>query len=269
MKKKVLQMTSELQKHTSSKAVGGVVSEEWLLRVILTAPHVSGRALAEAFHLVVGSDANMISRESIGKVRSAFVEMWKALILSTMRDFIGVHLQAATSASGAATRAHPADTGDGTTFVCIFMSHVQDEAELRLLTSDPGSRPGLPRRSRTSKVQLHVVRVSCQGKSWAVPTELEALADKSAATLATSFEALLVTLIKALLPGSQQEGRHRRLKAWLIHALIGDGIATNEAAAKILLALASEGTSKPLIERVKKLSRHPMANSDHSLTTSD
>jgi hypothetical protein len=73
----------------------------------------------------------------------------------------------------------------------------------------------------------------------------------------------------AALPGSQQEVRHRRLKAWLIHALIGDGIATNEAAAKILLALASEGTSKPLIERVKKLSRHPMANSDHSLTTSD
>ena len=67
----------KLQKFTASKTVGGRISEEWLLRTILTAPHVSGRALAETFHFAVGSDSYVISRESIGAVRSAFLEIWK------------------------------------------------------------------------------------------------------------------------------------------------------------------------------------------------
>ena len=71
--KKVNELQDRLTKLTDSKTVGGRVSEEWILRVILTAPHVSGRALAEAFHLAIGSDSNVIRRESIGAIRSAFL----------------------------------------------------------------------------------------------------------------------------------------------------------------------------------------------------
>ena len=52
-----------------------MLSTNWILRVTLTAPNVSGRALAEAFHLVVGSDRTMVSRESVKNIRAAFLEM--------------------------------------------------------------------------------------------------------------------------------------------------------------------------------------------------
>ena len=138
--------------------------------------------MAEAFHLSVGSDRNMVSRESVGNIRSAFLEMYGKLIFSIIRDFVSVRVQGARGASGSIP-----------TFVGIYMSHVQDEAELRLLSMDPSSGPGLPRRSRTSKVQIHVVHVSCDGRMWGVPVELEGLVDKTARTLATSFERLLLT----------------------------------------------------------------------------
>ena len=69
-KKKITDLEIQLKKFTESKTVGGRISEEWLLRTILTAPHVSGRALAEVFHLAIGSDSNVINKESIGAVRS-------------------------------------------------------------------------------------------------------------------------------------------------------------------------------------------------------
>ena len=81
------------------------MSEEWILRVMLTTPNVSGRAMAEAFHLSVGSDRNMVSRESIGNIRSAFLELYKELVFSIMCDFVFVRVkhEAATGASVAAT----------------------------------------------------------------------------------------------------------------------------------------------------------------------
>ena len=157
------------------------MSEEWVLRVMLTTPNVSGRAMAEAFHLSVGSDRNMVNRESIGNIRSAFLELYKELIFSTIRECVSARVQheAATGASVAATGA----SGSIPTFVGVYMSHVQDEAELRLLSMDPSSGPGLPRRSRTSKVQIHVVHVTCDGRTWGLPVELEGLVDKTAAVL--------------------------------------------------------------------------------------
>ena len=214
------------------------------MRVILTAPHVSGRAMSEAFHLAVGS-ANIISRESIGNIRAAFLEMYKSMIFSAARDFIAVQRQAATGACGAATGARPK-------FVGVHVTHVQDEADLRLLTSDAGSRPDLPRRSRSSKVQCHVFLLQVKGRVWELPTELEALGDKSAKTLATSFERLLLTWIPALVPppeGSHRRplGSDRRSEVWLVHCLVGDGIPTNQAAAKLLWATALANTGSVCI----------------------
>ena len=68
-----------------------------------------------------------------------------------------------------------------------------------------------------------------------MPIELDGLADKTAATLATSFEKLLLTMLRSLLPCQhEQDSSHRRsTEVWFVHTLIGDGISTNEAAAKI------------------------------------
>ena len=87
-KDKIKELASKLETFHSSKSVHGVLSASWILRVILTAPNVSGRGLAEAFHLVVGSDRGMVSRESVKNIRAAFLEMWKDMIFGSLRDFI-------------------------------------------------------------------------------------------------------------------------------------------------------------------------------------
>ena len=234
MLKKMHALTAELHTLKSSKSVRGRVSEEWLTRVILAAPNVSGRALADSFHVIVGSDRNTICRSEIGSIRSAFLEMWKSMVLASARDCIAA--QRRVPSIGGTRK--PA-IGGRAAFVSVFMTHVQDEADIRLLSSDPNSRPGLPSRSRTSKVQMHVLTVSCNGKSWVIPTELEALANKTAATLATSFERLLLALLAELvgepaivgttpaIGGGLAAVGSARNEVFFVHIIIGDGIATN------------------------------------------
>ena len=228
----------------------GRVSEEWILRVILSAPKVSGRALAEAFHLAVGSDGNIISRPTIANIRAAFLEMWKALIFSVARNLIAAQAdakreatgaaRAATGATWAATGATRAATGAAPQFVAVHLVHVQDEADIRLLSNNGNSERGLPRRSRSSKVQIHVVRLQTGGQSFELPMDVEALTNKTAPTLATSFERLLMNVLAEVVPPQAHHSSrsHRRIAIWLLHYMVGDGIGTNQAAANILWALA-------------------------------
>ena len=151
-------------KFETSKCVGGRVSEEWILRVILSAPNVSGRALAEAFHLVVGSDSNIISRPTIANIRAAFLEMWKALIFSVARNLIAAQAdakreatgaaRAATGATWAATGATRAATGAAPQFVALHLVHVQDEADIRLLSNDGNIQPLVQQWRRCCREEL-------------------------------------------------------------------------------------------------------------------
>ncbi len=258
-----------------------------IVRVVLTAPHVSGRALAEAFHLTVGSDSCVVSRPSVAAIRAAFLEMYKDMVSASIREVIASALGggaqvAATGERAAATGARVAATGAlaGGRFVAVHITHVQDEADLRLLSVNPGGPPGAPRRGRSSKaagieilieplfllsksefnseswngkpqapspatgnrcqhcfatlpqVQFNVVQVSTSGRVWELPLELQALSDKTAQTLATCFLGLLRSWFQELVP----EECAPNAKLWFIHCLIGDGISTNEASAKVLLA---------------------------------
>ena len=80
-------------------------------------------------------------------------------------------------------------------FLSATLIHVQDEADMRLLSIDPSNRPGLPRRSRTSKVQLHVMSLRCNGAFFQLPVELEALSDVTAATFFSSANAPCTKLL--------------------------------------------------------------------------
>ena len=66
---------------------------------MLAAPNVSGRALAESFASLVGSDRRRIDRESIKSIRAAFLEMYKDMVFAAVRDFIDAQRSAATGAS--------------------------------------------------------------------------------------------------------------------------------------------------------------------------
>ena len=82
-------------------------------------------------------------------------------------------------------------------------------------------------------------------KTWDIPVELEGLVDKKADTLATSFESLMNNLIANIVPRPQPSTGWRRKvsgpEVWLVHIIIGDGIGTNHASAKLLLASAATG----------------------------
>ena len=72
-----------------------------------------------------------------------------------------------------------------------------------------------------------MVRVFTTVGVWEYPTELEPVADKTAATIATTLDGVLrgfcATISKSLGPG----------EVWLLHIAIGDGISSNERAGRI------------------------------------
>ena len=105
-----------------------------------------------------------------------------------------------------------------------------------------------PSRGRSSKVQQNVIKLFVDGRESVIPTEIDALADKTAATLATTFELILRALALSIFPAAiDRQPQAPRFDAgeqpqsptpiWFTHVLVGDGIATNEAAAKLLLAM--------------------------------
>ena len=49
--KKVLQLEIQVTRLTQTKSLRGRLSQEWILRMLMSAPQCSGRALAHAFHM--------------------------------------------------------------------------------------------------------------------------------------------------------------------------------------------------------------------------
>jgi len=118
---------------------------------------------------------------------------------------------------------------------------VQDEAALRLRSYDPRDGPLIPRRGRASKVLQHCVTVIAGDQKQDIATDMEALSDKTAATLCTSLE----KVVRSVFEHIKVEQGH---EIWVCHILIGDGIGTNGAAAKILWSCLVE---QPLGTRVR------------------
>lgn len=90
----------------------------------------------------------------------------------------------------------------------------------------------LRRGGRSSKAMQHSVwiQVGGQGPRRFVPTELCALANKTANVIARSLYEVLMTAATRV-----QAGFGRGARPWLTHVLVGDGVASNEAAAKVVL----------------------------------
>ena len=84
-------------------------------------------------------------------------------------------------------------------------------------------------------VQQHAVSLHNTDGVVEVLTELEPLADKTAATLATSLEGVLRQVCSAIAKGISDQDR----SCWLIHVLVGDGVASNALAARRLFAMTS------------------------------
>ena len=171
-----------------------------------------------------------MSRPSMENIRDTWVQMYKTMVLMCCAHMV---------AEGAA-----AARQNGRACAFVFLKHCQDECDARMRSGDPRDGPNLPRRGRASKVQQHVLRLAVGCRERDVPSELEALGDKTAGTLATSFERVLRDMASKLWP-KQVPGGPKDPETWFVHVLVGDGINTNEAAAKILWSCLSATPLSP------------------------
>ena len=229
--------------------VKNMMELQWMARVGLARPSASLRSFSVTLRDLCG-DGNTVSRTQIGRIRDAFVQTLLELRGEELRKIVAAELRAPAAATGAvyaasatcavaskaATGAAASDaaTGARRRLRAVVVLHLHDEASLRL-RSHLGGAADLPSRSRSSKVQQHVVKVFLRpGLSCEVPQEMEALGDKTAATLATSLDGRLRQVAKTIAAGLGNDN-----EAWLIHVLVGDAINTNEAAARRLYAKAA------------------------------
>lgn len=139
-------------------------------------------------------------------------------------------LPSPSSASSAALAPGPAVSGFG----CAALMHMHDEAGLRLRSQAPADGPA-PGRGRSSAVQQHIAVAHFPGgHSVRCLTELDALGDKGARTLATSLRNVLWPIADTIGAAVAVEGPVEM--PWFMHILVSDGAAVNEAAAKVVLA---------------------------------
>ena len=283
-----------LAKQMDSKTLGGRVAEEWICRVIACAPHVSSRALEDTLHLATNSDTTTVSRFSVRGIRAAWLEMYREIVFSRCRENIakartatqrgGEETQAAASVALTFTEPQAALLTPATggvlvvperlpqikfrnaasirpPFVGAVLLHVQDEADMRLLSTDAYDGGPIPKRGRASKIQLNVLDLLIRGVHVGIPTELVALADKSARTLATCFENLLRDVLGNILDKTPATGGGTApatggvttpatgdaVPIYLVHVMLGDAIATNALAARLLWAIQEQ---QPLAQNV-------------------
>ena len=128
------------------------------------------------------------------------------------------------------------------TMACL---HVHDEASLRL-RSFAQSDTAAPVRSRKSSVQQHAMWLFAgQAAGQQVFTELDALTNKTAKTLATSLDKAMRLAASVARTGLESAQCRADAPLWFVHVLVGDGIGTNGAAARILLAHAKASPVAP------------------------
>ena len=186
-------LRANLAKHTVFRSgAHNHIVPHWLVRVFLSQPNPSARGMEKSVRDVAGMDAPVISRKSIERIRDAWITMYKPMVLKIAADRLKTVVAGAT---------HDARVAGSCSFVCVWFLQVQDEADLKLRIREDDGHDVL-RRSRASKVQQNVLSILDMHGCLDIPTELEALGDKTAATLATSFERLLRSTVSAVLPAT-------------------------------------------------------------------
>lgn len=109
--------------------------------MFLSSPGQNARGLTKCFNDVVGLDKNIVSRTTMDKVRGAWVEFYKTMVMKLPAKRVAADVAFANN-----TRA---------VFVALFLIHVQDEADIRFRNGadDDVNIPagvGRPRCSNTS-----------------------------------------------------------------------------------------------------------------------
>lgn len=203
----------------------GLLQSWWFARAALAHPNICPRLLAISFAEEGGEGMPMVSRSYISTIRDAFVEVLKQFNAEELSSTLAAYMRQAEG-----TSASPSSIGA----VPLVLLHVHDEASMRLRSRiDPFQAK--PSRSRSSKIQQHAITVHIGEHKVGVLSELEALLDKSAGTLATSLDRALRQVCDAL---AMRDAHGPEI--WVVHIIVGDGVATNEAASRRVLQRARD-----------------------------
>ena len=201
----------------------------FLTKVALSWPSTSARSFATAWRDLIGVGAVGVCRSTISRIKDAFAEVVKGI------SFERARLAGATAAR-AGTAAFAPDGNGVLPLNCCALLHIHDEASLRLRSHTEADQ-GAPSKGRGSKVMQHSATLHFDGQPpvrWL--TELDPLADKTAATLATSLWGVLRPIGQVV--GDIFARRAAAQRPWLVHIVVADGLEANTAAAKVVLAWA-------------------------------
>ena len=223
------------------------ISPEFLTKVSLSAPTTSSRGFATAWQDLVGVGDSGCSRTTVCNIRNAFTVVLKDICckqvcnLAASMSTLSSAAPAPESAAPAPESAAPAPesaalspvSSGSFSFHSVAFLHIHDEASLRLRSQD-SSDLHFVSRGRRSKVQQHVTTLHWHGQAplrWFA--ELHPLANNTARVLASSLNLVLRDVVSAYSSGLPKQQSHSQV--WFLHILVGDGVNTNEAAAKIIL----------------------------------
>ena len=199
----------------------GILGHHVMIKICLSNPFINGRQLRELFSTEFDDGRKVVSHTSVIKLRDAFAETLKALSLQQVSRLLS-----------AAPRTKPS----------VVLVHYHDEASMRFRSYDrvdiehlgDGSDGNVFSRSRYSKVQNNAVFATVVPSKSGVEvfTDLQPLSRKGGATLATAITDI-VKPVFTLCSGCAVKHSSRSIR--VIHVLVGDGINTNENAAKRVL----------------------------------
>ena len=222
-------------------------------KIALSVPVVSARGFAQSWKDFFGEDSTCLGRSAIDRIRDAFAEISTEMLWGEARLEIAALTAAAAPAAAAVAPdlaaalapAPPAAAGPPIVHSCALL-HIHDEAALRLRSfADADVQARGPTRSRTSKVQQHALWLYPDATCGCpLPCDLHALADKTAKTIATSIDGVMRSAAD-LATGGFGSAVTDASQGWFIHVLVGDGIFTNEAAARMVLARAEASPLAP------------------------
>ena len=228
LRKKVTLLQKKIHNLTHAKASDGKLTPAFLTKVALSHPAVSSRGFAQTWQDLVGTKVLGCHRRTIENVRDAFSTLAAEVVHSDARTMVAAAAQAFVSAASSASVKVPQ------MFSCALL-HIQDEAALRLRSfAATDNSLSAPVRSRCSKVQQHALWLKIPTCLLPLLTELDPLANKSAATLATSLKKALVPVLALAQEAAGVLVRSVGGLFWFVHIIVGDAVSTNEAACRTL-----------------------------------
>ena len=206
-----------------SEKIAGRIQHQWFMQAILANPNVPARTLDQWFENFPTSETRMVSATYIGAVRDAWAEELKCMNAGAVTRY--------SAELGQFSALLPSDSAT------VFVQHIHDEAPMRFRSWNAGLFVRRLR-GRSSKVQNNCMAIFIAGKVVDWLAELQPVAQKNGATIAACLIANMSSVINAIAAARGTTWSRARI----IHLLIGDGVNTNENAAKRLWRYYQENT---------------------------